>query len=366
MTRWQRIRTWLWSTQGKVVLSIVGVLVLFRLALPWIVMTVVNDRLANLDGYAGRVLDVEISLWRGAYTLDDLLIERIEHESPVPFVQADQVDISLEWLALFHGKVVAELVFEHPVINFVNGRGEQNGAGNDWRQTVDDLVPITINHLAVHHGEVHYRDFGSRPTVDLVAGNLEVEATGLSTVRDEENDTLPAHIDVRGNVQRTGQLHASVDLDPWDEQPTFDLAVALEHLHARELNRFLRAYAFVDAEQGQFYCYSELSSRHGSFTGYVKPMIEHLSLFHFGEEGDVPHQIADLFVQVVEDLFENHGTDRFATRVDVSGSFAEPGVNSLQAVIGVLENTFIRAFEHGLERRAADWRPDHSRSPVHG
>ncbi|MBN8611958.1 MAG: DUF748 domain-containing protein [Deltaproteobacteria bacterium] len=364
MTRWQRLRTFLWSTKAKVLLGILGVLVLARLALPWVLKTVINDRLAQMDGYTGRVLDVDVSLLRGAYTLDDLRIERIDRDVPVPFVEAESIDISLEWLALLQGKVVAELVVEHPVLNFVNGRGGQTGEGNDWRQTVDDLVPITINHLAIHDGEVHYRDFGSRPSVDVVAANLEVEATGLSTHYEEGSERLPAHVEVTSRVQRSGQLRAAIDLDPWDERPTFDLALSLEHLRARELNRFLRAYAWVDAEQGEFYCYSEISSRRGAFRGYVKPMVEHLSLFRWGEDDDVFHQIADLFVQLVVDLFENHGTDRFATRVNVSGTIDQPGVNGFEAVVGVLRNTFIEAFEHGLERGPSHWHRDRSRSPV--
>lgn len=364
MTRWQRVRTFFWSTKGKVALGVLGVLVLARLALPWILKTVINDRLASMDGYTGRVLDVDVSLLRGAYTLDDLRIERIDRDVPVPFVEAESIDVSLEWLALLQGKVVAELVVERPILNFVNGGAGQNGAGNDWRDTVDDLVPITINHLAIHDGEVHYRDFGSHPSVDVVAASLEVEATGLSTHDDEGSDRLPAHVEVTSRVQRSGQLRATIDLDPWDERPTFDLAMALEHLPARELNRFLRAYAWVDAERGEFYCYSEISSRRGAFRGYVKPMVEHLSLFRWGEDGDVFHQIADLFVQLVVDLFENHGTDRFATRVNVSGTIDEPGVNTLEAVVGVLRNTFIEAFEHGLERGPSHWHRDRSRSPV--
>lgn len=363
MTRWQRLRTFLWTPRGKGLLAVIGLLVAFRLALPTIVKTVVNDRLAHLDGYAGRVLDVDIALWRGAYVLDDMRIERIDEDVPAPFFTADRIDVSIEWGALFRGGVVAEIEMEHPVLTFVGGRTEQTGAGTDWRSAVDDLVPITINHLAIHHGEVHYRDFSSRPRVDVVASALEVEAIGLSTVHDE-SDPLPAHIDLRSRVQRSGDLHAIIDLDPWDEQPTMDLAVALEGLRAAELNDFLRAYAFVDAEQGRFYVYSEISSRHGEFTGYVKPMIEHLSLFQLGEDGDVVHQALDLFVQVVADLLENHGTDRLATRVDVSGSFDQPGVNALQAFVGVLENTFIRAFEHGFERPSDAWQPDRSRSPV--
>ncbi len=364
MTRWQRVRTWAWTTKGKVMLSIVLVLALFRVALPTIVKTVVNDRLAHLDGYAGRVLDVDISLWRGAYTLHDLMIERIDRSVPTPFVQCEEIDISVEWLALFRGMVVAEIITERPILHFVGGSTPQTGSGTDWRQAVDDLVPITINHFATHHGEIHYHDFSSRPTVDVVARSLEVEATGLSTHRADGNE-LPAHVDVRGRVQRSGELHASIDIDPLNRRPTFDLALAVESLAARELNRFMRAYADIDAEQGQFYVYSQIRSREGHFTGYVKPMVEHLSLFHFGEPGDIDHQLADAFLQVAEDLFENHGTDRFATRVDVSGSFDQPGVSPFQAVIGVLENTFIRAFQHGLDRPREAWEIDHSHSPVH-
>ena len=363
-SRWQRLRTFAWTTKGRVLLAVAGALVLGRLALPWILKSVINDRLANMDGYTGRVLDVDVSLLRGAYVLDDLRIERVDEDVSVPFVEADRIDVSLEWLALFHGRVVAEIVAEHPVLNFVNGASGQNGEGNDWRDTVDDLVPITINHFAVHDGEVHYRDFGTRPTVDVVAADLEVEATGLSTQQDEAGRNLPAHVEVLARVQQSGRLRATIDLDPWQERPTFDLALALERLPARELNRFLRAYAWVDAEGGDFFCYSEISSRGGNFRGYVKPMVEHLDLVEWGEHGDVVNVIADLVVQLVVDLFENHGTDRFATRVSVSGSFDRPGVSAVEAVVGVLRNTFIEAFEHGLERGPSAWRPDRSRPPV--
>ena len=342
-----------------------GLLLLARLALPWIAQTIINDRLAHMEGYAGRVLGVDVSLWRGAYTLHDLMIEKIDAHVPAPFVQAAEIDISLEWMALFRGKVVAELIVDHPIVNFVGGNTPQTGAGTDWRTVVDDLVPITINHLAIHHGEIHYRDFSSRPAVDVVAGNLEVEATGLSTVHDDAVP-LPAHVTVRGNVQRRGVLRASADLDPWAERPTFDLDLAMEHLPAPELNRFLRAYADIDAEAGHFFLYSQIHSHAGVFDGYVKPMVEGLSLFRFGEPGDVVQQTLDLFVQVAEDIFENHGTDRFGTRVAVSGSFDAPGVSTWEAVVGILSNMFIRAVTHGLDRPRDAWVEDHSHSPVHG
>lgn len=164
-------------------------------------------------------------------------------------------------------------------------------------------------------------------------------------------------MDVHGNVQRSGQLSLVGDIDPWHEQPTFDIDLQVERLHARELNPFLRAYAGVDAEAGNFFLYTEVHARDGRFHGYVKPMVEHLSLFRFGEDGDAIDPFGDFVVQRFQDLFENHGTDRFATRVGISGSFDAPGVNALEAVLGILSNSFIRAFEHGLED-GGGWAPE--------
>lgn len=358
-----RVQRWFGTRPAKVALVVVGVLVIARLLLPYIVKTIVNDRLASMDGYRGRVLDIDISLLRGAYVIRDLRIEKVDGDVPVPFLTAPEIDISLEWAALLHGSVVAELVFQDPEMNFVGGRASQMGGGNDWRDVVDDLVPITINRLEIHRGRIHYRDYSASPDVDVLLSGLEVQGTGLSTEHDEANP-LPAHIDAHGTVQRSGNLEFAVRLDPWAERPTFDLDLGMESLNARELNRLLRAYAGVDAEAGRFYVYSEVQSRNGQFRGYVKPMTEGLSLFRFGEGGDAFDQFGDLMLQLVVDLFENHGTDRFATRVHVAGSIEDVQTDGWEAILGVLANSFIEAIEHGVERPFASWRADRSSSPV--
>ena len=48
--RTQRLRRWFGTRQAMVVLVVVGVLVIARLMLPYIVKEVVNDRLASMDG----------------------------------------------------------------------------------------------------------------------------------------------------------------------------------------------------------------------------------------------------------------------------------------------------------------------------
>ena len=47
------------------------------------------------------------------------------------------MDLSLQWSALFHGHIVAEIYMEHPKLNFVKGSTSdetQAGENTPWNQ----------------------------------------------------------------------------------------------------------------------------------------------------------------------------------------------------------------------------------------
>jgi hypothetical protein len=223
-----------------------------------------------------------------------------------------------------------------PELNIVAKR--QTGEENDWRTTVDDMVPLTINRLVVRGGEMHYRDYGASPQVDLRLDQLAMVARNLSTVR-REGEEMPARIHADARVQRSGRLVVDSRLDPWNETPTFSLSMRLRDLPATELNQLLRAYAGVDAEAGTFFLYAQVNAQEGRFQGVVKPMAEGLSIFRLGEE-----------------IFENQGTDRLATRVPISGTFESPDTDPWAVVGAVLSNAFIEAIKHGFDDRE-NWGP---------
>ncbi len=95
---------------------IVGVLIVvslaLRIGLEPIVLHYVNKALGNLDGYRGQVDDIDIALYRGAYRIDSLVIEKIDGDFPEPFVNIPLTDISVEWKSLWQGGIVAEVVME--------------------------------------------------------------------------------------------------------------------------------------------------------------------------------------------------------------------------------------------------------------
>jgi len=340
---------------GRGVLALVVLLVAARVAAPFVVEEYLNRRLAALEGYTGHVEDVDLALIRGAYQIEGMKIRKTDGAAPVAFFSAREIDLSVEWGALLDGKVVAEIDLRRPVLNFVlEGDEAQTGAEVDWAALVDDLVPITVNRLAVQDGEVHYRAYDRRPEVDVFADRVSVVAYDLSTER-RPGAPLPsrAHMDAR--VQRSGELVADARIDPSAADPSFDLSIRLRELPAREINSFLRAYAGVDAETGRIFVYSQVRARDGRFNGYVKPMAEQLSVFQFGEDGGFIDQVGDFFAEIVLEIFENHGNDTVAVDVPIAGSFERPEVGTWAVVVSALKNAFVEALEHGLDDRSG-WR----------
>src|SRR5438552_14901605 len=88
-----RRRSWLWSIPkwGTIALGVLAVLlVALRLALPHFVKNYVNRTLSEIPGYRGRVGDIDIALWRGAYTIHGLDLVKTDGKVPVPFFSTTQ------------------------------------------------------------------------------------------------------------------------------------------------------------------------------------------------------------------------------------------------------------------------------------
>ena len=88
---------------------IIVVLIIIRLILPYVVLHYVNKSLASMEGYYGHVNDVDLSLYRGAYKIKDIYINKVDkQEKQVPFFSAQLIDLSVEWKALLHGSLAGE------------------------------------------------------------------------------------------------------------------------------------------------------------------------------------------------------------------------------------------------------------------
>jgi hypothetical protein len=345
--------------------SVIVLLIAARLVAPIFVLRFVNNTLAGLDGFTGHVADIEIGLWRGAYVIKGVEIEKTTEKEPIPFVSVDRADISVQWGPLLHGSLVGEIELYAPKLNLVAERKKETkaedkvekrekdrlakGEETTWQTQVKELVPLDINRIAVIDGEFHYQDLYSSPKVDVPVKNINGEITNLTNSESLSEDMV-ARANFRAAALGSHNISLSGSMDPYAQKPTFALKAEAEELQFTKLNDFLKAYANVDAEKGTLSIYSEIEAKDGRFNGYIKPLTRNLEILSWSKEKEgFFGKLWEGVVGVVKDVVENDEKQQVATRIPFSGRVDNPEADVFQTVLVVLENAFIEALRRGLE-----------------
>jgi hypothetical protein len=345
--RSRRQRKWL------IALAIVVVVLIgLRLALAPVILHYANQKLDQIPEYRGHIGDVDLALLRGAYQIKDVSLRKVEGASTVPFFAADLVDLSVEWGALLHGKLVGEVELHGPRLNFVvaqSKKASQTGIDSSWEDRSKELFPLDINRFQIDNGEIHFRDLTRTPKVDIHADQIDALAKGLTT-RPRGDEALPATFHATARAMNHAKLRIDMKLDPWARYPTFDMDGELTGLELKTLNDFLRAYAKVDAEGGSFSLYTEMAADSGKFKGYVKPILKDVKIFSPGkkDEGGPLESAWQALVGGVEELLENKQKHQLATQVPLAGKFKNPSAGIWASVGYLLRNGFVRALSPSL------------------
>lgn len=340
----------------KILILVVIVLLCLRAYLPTLVRDYVNRKLDELPEYDGQIGDVDLHLWRGAYSIQDVNILKTSGKVPVPFFSAQDVDFSVQWGALFEGKIVAEIEVFKSKLNFVSGptaAQSQTSIDSEWLQVVKDLFPLRINRFELSESEIHYKDFHSEPKIDVMLNQLLLEGTNLNNSRHsvEGNE---GKIKANAKVEGTAPLEVKTKLDPSAKEPAFSLDLSLRELPVSKLNDFLRAYAAIDAESGVIGIDAEIATSNKKFKGYVKPIIKDLKILSLKNDSDNPLILVwETFVGVWNEIFENQRHEQIAAEIPFSGTFDKPEAGIWSTLGSVLHNAFIEALKPGAERKVS-------------
>jgi hypothetical protein len=343
------------SRTKKIWLTVLAVFVLifiaFRIYLPSLVLRFVNNELTKINGYTGHVHDIDIRLLTGSYRIKDIELKKTGGKIPVPFFSADVIDLSVEWRALFNGEVVGEIEFYKPQLNFVKGPTEetsQTHIDKDWRDVIDDLMPLKINRLTIDNGEIHYRDFHSTPKIDLLMQEVNILAENLNNAK-HNKELLPSTAKATAFAYG-GMTSVNMRLNPLEKEPTFDLNAELRGLDIVKLNDFLKAYGNFDVHKGSISIYAEAAAKENKLTGYAKPIIKDLKVVNWKEDKKDPVKLVwEGIIEGAAWIFKNHPKDQLATQVNFEGNLKKPDIDIMSVIGQTLKNAFIQALYPSIE-----------------
>jgi len=343
------------SRKKKIWLTVLSVFILllvaFRIYLPSLVLRFVNNELTKINGYTGHVHDIDIRLLEGSYRIKDIELKKTGGKIPVPFFSANVIDLSVEWRALLNGEVVGKIEFYKPQLNFVKGPTEetsQTHIDKDWRDVVDDLMPLKINRLAVDDGEIHFRDFHSTPKIDLLMQQVNITAENLNNAK-HQKELLPSTAKATAFAYG-GMASVNMRLNPLEKNPTFDLNAELRGLDIVKLNDFLRAYGNFDVHKGSISIFAEAAAKENKLTGYAKPIIKDLKVLNWKQDKKDPVKLVwEGIIEGAAWVFKNHPKDQLATQVSFEGNLQKPDIDTWSIIGQTLRNAFIQALYPSIE-----------------
>ena len=327
--------------------TIIVVLIIVRLLLPVILKKYVNDVLADIPGYYGQVADIDLALWRGAYVIHGLYLNKVDAGSKVPFLDFEKTDISIEWAAILNGKVVSEIIMTKPKVIYVFedqvGEEVQTEA---WTKALTDLVPIDINRFEVINGTVAFVEMQADPSIDLNLHSIQLVANNLRNVVQEER-ILPSEVNATAVSVGNGNLKLDGKMNLVKEIPDMDVAFSLKDADVTALNDFTKHYAKIDFDSGKFEVFGEVAIADGFLKGSVKPIIEDAKLI--GKDDGFLSTLWEGFVGFFKFLLKNQKNNTLATKIPIEGDLTNVGPEIFPTVTGIFKNAWIQAFKEVVD-----------------
>jgi hypothetical protein len=338
----------------RIVVTVVVLFAVFRLLLPVIIVKYTNKQLQSLEEYTGSLEKVGMRVIHGAYLAKNFTLKKINREGSdddtIPFLHCPRIEMSLDWGALFKGKIEGKIILEEPWVNFVN-RAEKDkdlkGDTADFRKLIRKLTPVTINRFEILNGQVHYIDYTSDPQVDLSLTQINMTAKNLTNVK-KEDELLPAHVHMNA-LTHGGIFTMDLNLDPLNKVPTFEMKTELKTMNLVSINDFFKSYGNIEVKKGTFSVYAEFAGKEGKFGGYVKPFINDFEIKKWKEDRDFSQRIWEMLVGTAMKILENPNSDKVATKIPVNGSFNDTNVNAWRAINYVLRNAFVQALKPTID-----------------
>jgi hypothetical protein len=163
----------------------------------------------RLTGYTVRIPGLRVHLWNASVEVRDASLVQDENPDP-PVIHMERFVTAVDWRALLHRRIVADLTFERPTA-FLNLRQVRTEAASDvplkergWQHALEALaLDLKINRLRIIDGDVTYVDQG--PFKPLHVSHLNLNAENIRNIASQEQ-VYPSPIHLEAVVFDAGSV----------------------------------------------------------------------------------------------------------------------------------------------------------------
>lgn len=314
----------------------------FRLYLPFFLKNHLNKTLNNISGYYGEVVDVDVFIFRGAYTIKGLHLNKNTTKSQKPLLSIPKTDISIEWKTLFKTKLVSDVVLTNPEVAFSLKENETNGINvNDWPKIFKELIMIDINRLEVKQGKLTFLEDYEQPNIFFEINDIALYTDNLSNVV-EKKRLLNSPIRASGFTPSNAKVFLEGYMNFSKKIPDMDLFFTVGNTETSNLNNFTNHYTGLEFKQGNFSVKSEITVINENIKGYVKPIFSNTQLTGNAENFTV--EIWDGYSEFFNFILKNQNLETFEQKVFFEGSLKNENSDAWSSFEDIFKNAWLKTF----------------------
>jgi membrane protein len=211
----------------------------------------------------------------------------------------------------------------------------------------DPSIVVKISHGKILHSDVGFINTAVSPDYRVFLSDLDAELQNFSNRPQEGMGTFK----LTGSFMGSGPTEVNAAFRPEKPNPDFNVRVRIVKTPVDRLNKLLEAHGQLNAGQGTFAFFSDMTVKNNHIEGYVKPFLKDVQVYDPEQEKDqkAAKKMYEAVVNGVLDLFRNTPTGQVATKTDVSGPVENPHASTMQVLEKLLENAFFKAILPGFE-----------------
>jgi hypothetical protein len=209
-------------------------------------------------------------------------------------------------------------------------------------------VELTIDRLDVVKSSFGFVNQAARPSYRIVLTDTDVSLDHLGN----QGRQGPAVARIRGRLMGNGETRITATVQPRTGGADMDLTAQVERVDLASMKDLVRAHGGLDVAAGELSVYSEMRTKNGALSGYVKPLFRDVKVGGDGEAGQekpLRRRVYEGLVNVAGKILKNRARGEVVTVVTLGGRVDQPEFSRWEVVGRLLKNAFVKAILPGYE-----------------